>query len=274
MNETIQDTKLLQLSTRASAGILLNGNKRSLIQYDIPAFLVADDSIDYIQFNVSSAVIPVSFYNINDNNNRLVVIENSITSSYVFPNGNYNASLFISTFKTLLPSRWGITLNSLTSIFTITNSTYTTFSILGTTTMDYILGFSGNITTTNGSLAMPRVCNFLSLPRINIRCGCLANSVLATDSKKAVQNDIILSVSNNSFPNGQIVFENNGKIKSVFRCDRLDTFLLSITDDDGNLIDFNGVSSFFTFQFDIFRKYLDKPEKFSKIVEMVNSKSQ
>jgi hypothetical protein len=274
MNETIQDTKLLQLSTRASAGILLNGNKRSLIQYDIPAFLVVDDSIDYIQFNISSAVIPVSFYNINDNNNRLVVIENGITSSYVFPNGNYNASLFISTFKTLLPSRWGITLNSLTSIFTITNSTYTTFSILGTTTMDYILGFSGNRTTTNGSLAMPRVCNFLSLPRINIRCGCLANSVLATDSKKAVQNDIVLSVSNNSFPNGQIVFENNGKIKSVFRCDRLDTFLLSITDDDGNLIDFNGVSSFFTFQFDIFRKYLDKPEKFSKIVEMVNSKSQ
>jgi hypothetical protein len=274
MNESIQDTKILQLSTRASAGRLINGTKRSLIQYDIPAFLVVDDSIDYIQFNISSAVIPVSFYNINDNNNRLVVIDSGNTSTYVFPNGNYNASLFISTFKSLLPTRWGITLNPLTSVFTITNSTYTTFSISGTTTMDYILGFSGNLATTNGSLVMPRVCNFLSLPRINIRCGCLANSVLATDSKTTVQNDIILSVSNNSFPNGQIVYENNGKIKSVFRCDRLDTFILSITDDDGNLIDFNGVSSFFTFQFDIFRKYLDKPEKFSKIVEMVNSKSQ
>jgi hypothetical protein len=273
MNELIQDTKLLQLSTRSSAGRLLNGTKRSLIQYDIPAFLVVDDSIDYIQFNIASAVIPVSFYNINDNNNTLVIIENGITSNYIFPNGNYNANLFISTFKTLLPSRWDITLNSTTSIFTITNSTFPTFSILGSTTMDYILGFSGNITSTNNSLVMPRVCNFLSLPRINIRCSCLANSVLATDSKSTVQNDIVLSVSNNSFPNGQIVFENNGKIKSVFRCDRLDTFLLSITDDDGNLIDFNGVSCFFTFQFDIFRKYLDKPEKFSKIVEMVNSKT-
>lgn len=274
MNESIQDTKLLQLSTRASAGKLLNGTKRSLIQYDIPAFLVIDDSIDYVQFNISSAVIPVSFYNINDTNNTLVIIENGITSSYVFPNGNYNANLFMTTFKTLLPTRWGITLNSVTSIFTITNTTYATFSILGTTTMDYILGFSGNITSTNNSLVMPRVCNFLSLPRINIRCGCLANSVLATDSKSAVQNDIILSVSNNSSPNGQIVYENNGKIKSIFRCDRLDTFLLSITDDNGNLIDFNGVSCFFTFQFDIFRKYLDKPDKFSKIVEMVNSKSK
>jgi hypothetical protein len=140
--------------------------------------------------------------------------------------------------------------------------------------MDYILGFSGNVTTSTGTLSMPRVCNFLSLPRINIRCGCLSNSVLATDSKSTVQNDIILSVSNNSVPNGQIVFENAGKIKSVFRCDRLDTFLLSITDDDGNLIDFNGVSSFFTFQFDIFRKYLNKPEKFQEIVKMVNSNSK
>jgi hypothetical protein len=273
MNESIQDTKLLQLSTRSSAGRLLNGSKRSLIQYDIPAFLVLDDSIDYIQFNIASAIIPVSFYNINDTNNTLIIMENGITSSYIFPNGNYNANLFISTFKTLLPSRFDITLNPTTSIFTITNSTFATFSILGSTTMDYILGFSGNITSTNNSLIMPRVCNFLSLPRICIRCSCLANSVLATDSKSTVQNDIILSVSNNSFPNGQIVYQNNGKIKSVFRCDRLDTFILSITDDDGNLIDFNGVSCFFTFQFDIFRKYLDKPDKFSKIVEMVNSKS-
>lgn len=273
-NESIQDTKLLQLSTRSSAGKLLNGTKRSLIQFDVPGFLVVDDSIDYIQFNIASAVIPVSFYNMNDNNNKLVVLENGITSTYLFPNGNYNANLFMNTFKTLLPTRWGITLNSLTSVFTITNSTYATFSILGTTTMDYILGFSGNITSTNNSLTMPRVCNFLSLPRINVRCSCLANSVLATDSKSTVQNDIILSVSNNSSPNGQIVYENNGKIKNVFRCDRLDTFLVSITDDDGNLIDFNGVSSFFQFQFDIFRKYLDKPEKFHKIVEMVNSKTE
>jgi hypothetical protein len=49
---------------------------------------------------------------------------------------------------------------------------------------------------------------------------------------------------------------------------------LSITDEDGNLIDFNGVSSFFTFQFDIFRKYLNKPEKFQEIIKMVNSKSK
>ena len=175
-------------------------------------------------------------------------------------------------FKSLLTT-FDITLNSTTSIFTITNSTYSIFSILGTTTMDYILGFSGTLATNNGSLVMPRVCNFLSLPRINIRCSCIANSVLATDSKTSVQNDIILSVSNNSYPNGQIVYESNGKIKSIFRCDRLDTFILSITDDDNNLIDFNGISSFFTLQFDVFRKYLDKPERFSKIVEMVNSKS-
>ena len=270
MSELIQDTKLLQLSTRSSAGRLLNGTKRSLIEYDIPAFLIMDDSIDFIQFNISSAIIPVSFYNINSTNNTLVILETGNTSNYVFPTGNYNDNLFISAFKTLLSARFNITLNSTTSVFTITNTT-NSFSVLGTTTMDYILGFSGTIASSNSSVIMPRVCNFLSLPRINIRCGCLANSILATTSNSTVQNDIILSVSNNSVPNGQIVYQNTGQIKSVFRCDRLDTFILSITDDDGNLIDFNGVSCFMTFQFDIYRKYLDKPEKFSKIVELVNS---
>jgi hypothetical protein len=273
MTESIQDTKLLFLSTRSSAGTLLNGTKRSLIQYNIPNFLVVDDSIDYIQFNISSAVIPVSFYTINDNNHTLNILENGITLSYVFPNGNYNASYFITTFLSLLPSRWGITLNPITSVFTITNSLYSTFSILGTTTMDYILGFSGNITSTNNSLTMPRCCNFLSTPRINIRCGCLANSAISTNSTASIKNDVLLSISNNGVPNGQIVFENNNKMKSIFKCDRLDTFIVSITDDDGNLIDFNGVSSFFTFEFDVFRKYLVKPEKFSTIVKMVNSQT-
>ena len=242
--ESIQDTKLLFLSTRSSAGTLLNGTKRSLIQYNIPNFLVVDDSIDYIQFNVSSAVIPVSFYTINDINNTLNILENGNTYSYVFPNGNYNASYFITTFLSILPARWGITLNPITSVFTITNSLYSTFSILGTTTMDYILGFSGNITSTNNSLTMPRCCNFLSIPRINIRCGSLANSALSTTSSANIKNDVLLSINNNGVPNGQIVFENNNKIKSIFKGDRLDSFIVSITDDDGNLIDFNGISSF------------------------------
>ena len=239
----IKESKQLHLSTQSNAGTLKNGDKRSCIEYYVPNFIQHDDSIEYIQYSVQSAIIPVSFYTINDNHNSLVVTVSSVTTTYTFPNGNYNATLFIAQFKNLL----------------------------GATTIDYIMGFSGNITSSGLTLTMPRVCNFLSLPRINIRCGYLANGVVSSNSNAFVDNDVILSVPNNTVPNGQIVYTDGNNSVNIFRGDRLDTFLVCITDDEGDYIDFNGVSSYFTLQFDIFRRYLKKPDRFSNIVNKVNA---
>jgi hypothetical protein len=269
-NNLIKESKQLHLSTQSNAGTLKNGDKRSCIEYYIPNFIQHDDSIEYIQYSVQSAIIPVSFYTINDNHNSLVVTVSSVTTTYTFPNGNYNATLFIAQFKTLLGATFDITLDSATSRFTITNTT-NDFTLGANTTIDYIMGFSGNITSSGLTLTMPRVCNFLSLPRINIRCGYLANGVVSSNSSSTIDNDVILSVPNNAVPNGQIVYTDGNNSVNIFRGDRLDTFLVCFTDDDGLYIDFNGVSSYFTLQFDIYRKYLVKPDKFSNIVNKVTS---
>jgi hypothetical protein len=266
----IKESKQLHLSTRTTAGTLKNGEKRSCIEYNIPGFLNRDDSVEYIQYSVQSAIIPVSFYTINDNHNTMVITKNSVTNTYVFANGNYNSSLFITAFLGLVGANYGITLNSTTNKFTITHTTHN-FTFESSTTIDYILGFSGSVSSTSLSLTMPRVCNFLSIPRINIRCGYLANGVVSSSSTGTSDNDVVLSVPNNSVPNGQIVYTDGNSSVNIFKGDRLDTFTICLTDDDGEYIDFNGVSSFFTFQFDIFRKYLIKPDKFSSIVNKVNS---
>ena len=229
-NNLIKESKQLHLSTQSNAGTLKNGDKRSCIEYYIPNFIQHDDSIEYIQYSVQSAIIPVSFYTINDNHNSLVVTVSSVTTTY-------------------------------------TND----FTLGANTTIDYIMGFSGNITSSGLTLTMPRVCNFLSLPRINIRCGYLANGVVSSNSSSTIDNDVILSVPNNAVPNGQIVYTDGNNSVNIFRGDRLDTFLVCFTDDDGLYIDFNGVSSYFTLQFDIYRKYLVKPDKFSNIVNKVTS---
>lgn len=266
----IKESKQLHLSTQSEAGRLINGEKRSCIEYYVPNFIIHDDSIEYIQYSVQSAIIPVSFYTINDNHNRLVVTVSSVTTTHTFPNGNYNATLFIAQFKTLLGATFNITLDSATSKFTITNTT-DNFTLGAATTIDYILGFSGNVTSSSLSLTMPRVCNFLSLPRINIRCGLLSSGVVASLTTTLIDNDIILSVPNNTVPNGQIVYTDGNNSVNIFRGDKLDTFILGFTDDEGDYIDFNGVSSYLTLQFDIFRRYLRKPDKFSNIVNKVNS---
>jgi hypothetical protein len=168
------------------------------------------------------------------------------------------------TFSSVVSNSLGITLNQNNNNFTITHATYE-FAFDGASTIDYIMGFSGTILSINKVLLCPRVCNFLALPRIILRCPELANSYLDGS------NDVILSVPNNARLNGQIVYNTLGSIKNIFKLDFLNSFVVSITDDNGNLINFNGVSSFFTFQFDIHRKYIEKPISFNKILDLVNS---
>lgn len=265
----VQDTKQLHLSTRGDAGTVLNGNMKSQILFSIPDAIVIDDSIEYIQFSIPYAVVPNSFYIINMTNCRLDVEQSSITTSYMFPMGNYNASTFITQFKALLPTTFNITLGQNNNQFTITHTT-TAFTILGTSTIDSIMGFSGNQASVGLSATMPRVCNFLPLPRICFRCSKLANSFTSSSIDSG---DVILSIPNTAKLNGQIIYTNNTSSKNLFKLDSLRDFIVSLTDDDGNLLDFNGISSFWVFQFDIFRKSIEKPMSFRNIVSLVNSKT-
>ena len=265
----VQDTKAFHLSTRGSAGVVLNGNAKSQVLLNIPDAIVIDDSIEYIKFSIPYAVVPNSCYVINQTNNTLQVLQSSITSTYVFPYGNYTASTFITQFKQLLPNSFNITLGQNNNQFTITHTT-TNFTVLGTSTIDSIMGFSGNQVSTSLSLTMPRVCNFLPLPRICFRCGKLANSFTTSSIDSG---DVILSIPNTAKLNGQIIYTNNSNSKTLFKLDSLRDFIVAITDDDGNLIDFNGISSFFVFRFDIFRKSIEKPMSFRNIISLVNSKT-
>jgi len=264
----VQDTKQFHLSTRGDAGTVLNGNAKSQILFNIPDAIVLDDSIEYIQFSIPYAVVPNSFYVINMTNCRLDILQSSITTTYMFPMGNYTASTFITQFKALLPTTFNITLGQNNNQFTITHTT-TAFTILGTSTIDSVMGFSGNQASTGLSLTLPRVCNFLPLPRICFRCSKLANSFTSSTFDSG---DVILSIPNTAKLNGQIIYTNNSASQNLFKLDKLSDFVVSITDDDGNLLDFNGISSFWVFQFNIFRKSIQKPMSFKNIVSLVNSK--
>jgi hypothetical protein len=271
----VLETKLFNMSTMGSSCNILNSNTdfKSLCEYNIPNMIERDETIEYIQFSVRDAVIPVSFYTVNENNSILNIIENGVYTSYNFPYGNYNANYFITEFVNLLGSRWSISLNNFNSIFTITNS-QNNFTLLATSTIDSVLGFSDDISsslTIPYKLTLPRCCNFLPLPRITLRCAELANTTMISSNSS---NDVIITIPNNARPNGQIYYQNQSQAKLLFRHHELSRFVVSFTDDNGNLLNFNGISCFFTFQFDIFRKYMQKPPRFSNLVEYVNSNSK
>jgi len=268
-DQPIVDTKQFHLSTRGDAGDVLNGDYKSQIVFSIPDAVVADDSIDFIYFSIPYVVIPNSFYIINETNNLLYVLQSSITTTYTFPYGNYTSQSFMAQFRLLLPIQFGITLGQNSNQFTITHTT-TAFTILGDSTIDFIMGFSGNQASVANSVTLPRVCNFLPLPRVCMRCPDLAHSFISASTDG---NDVVLSVPNNAKLNGQIVYNNTSNMKTLFKLANLNQFYVSLTDDDGVPINFNGISSFFTFQFDIHRKTLAKPLSFDKLVSYINSQS-
>ena len=143
MTDLVIDTKTYNLSTRSGSCLLLNGDYKSNIQFDIPDMIYKDDTVEYIQYSIPYCIIPVSFYQINDTNNTLHLQCNGQDIIITLENGNYNASYFMTQFKILLGTNngWGITLDTINSKFTITNTNYS-FTLYGDSSIDYVMGFS------------------------------------------------------------------------------------------------------------------------------------
>ena len=92
-------------------------------------------------------------------------------------------------------------------------------------------------------------------PKINMRCRELSNgsSQIGT-SQATLYNDIVISIPNNAPIGGKIIYENTSGFKTQLDTSTIENLQIFFTDDNENLIDFNGVSSYWAFQFDIYRR--------------------
>jgi hypothetical protein len=267
----VKDSKVIHISTQTSSSILLNGSFKSKCEYDVRGYLNFDDdeSIEYVTVQMPYAVMCNSNYIVNENNNTLVITLGMTTSTYTLPLGNYTASSFITMLKTFLPvlGGWTITLNSITNVFTFANST-NNFTFRAST-CDYIIGFTGEVSSVANSLTMPRSCNFLPIPRFIIHCNILNDGVILSTNSSIGASDVLASIPNVSKNNGQIVYENNAS-EFLVKSQNIGNIVLSITDDNNRLINFNGISSYFVLKFNIFRRSIEKAMRFDNLVDFIN----
>ena len=61
VNGSYATKKTYNLSTRSSSCLLLNGENKSSVQFDIPDMIYKDDTVEYIQYSIPYCIIPVSF---------------------------------------------------------------------------------------------------------------------------------------------------------------------------------------------------------------------
>lgn len=253
------DVKVLQLSTKSSSGTILNGNKKSLVTYNIRDYIdfEGDNTIDYVQVSLPYACIPNSSYNVSEKNNMLSMSFDGNLYNYTFPVGNYTVSTFIAMWATIVPTNFALTYSGLTSKFTITTTSYS-FTVNAESTIDYTLGFSGTTSSTLTSaytLVMPRCYNFLPEPVFNICCPEISNGQALSNGGRFQFSNILATVPNSGKNNVQTVYQSSGE-EFILKTSSYNQLTIQILSDEGAYIDFNGVACFFALQFKIHRKVL------------------
>lgn len=266
------ETKMIYLSTKSSSGILLNGDMKSHVLYDLKSYINydGDNSVNKITISMPYALLVNSNYIINQNNNRLSIQIGAFTDNFDFPLGNYSVSSFMNTFSTLV-SGFTISFNSVTNKFSISNSSFA-FTILGTSSIDYIMGFNENVSSSvvgaTNTAVLPRVVNFLPNASFQICTigGVLYNGIVL-DKNGSTYGNVLVSVPNVSTNNTQLVYNGTNE---EFQLQGLNQskIELAILDNNGDYVDFNGIASFFSLKIKVYRKVQKLIGSFSDVLKM------
>jgi hypothetical protein len=258
---------------------VLNGDYKSKIQFDLRNYVnLDDDDIEYCTVGLPNCVMTNSNYIVNEYNNYLTLKINSTNYHFTLIQGNYTRASWTTylqaRFDASFPSPYFIiSSDNTTNKFTITTTTAfqtaypgATWGMANTTTCDYIWGFRTSFSTTATSYTMDRVFNFLPVPRFVFHCNILSSGI--TMSNGGVGScDVLAVIPNSSRLNSQIIYENNTKTYLVKSNTSITNIVITITDDDNRLINFNGISAYFDIQFNVFRRSIMKPLRFNQLVQ-------
>lgn len=253
-------TRIFNISSKNTS---INTSYKSKLLISLPD-ITLHEKIENVYFSVQHAEIPNSFYVINYTNN--VISINSVL--YTIPVGNYNANTLITALLSLIPTI-NITYSSITTQYTMTSSsTFTLNSVKSTCRSVIGLGnFDKSSILVSGvyTLLLPFTVNFIPIPRINFKSNFFRfNNFNSND----FSNDLFLSVQNNTNPNSMIQYLNQTQIKFKVDDKNITSFIISITDDEGNYINFNNQDTYITLQIDIeYINLIDNSLTFSDLVK-------
>lgn len=241
-------TDSFEINLSSSASLTIT-NANSQLLYSTPYLIPKIENILYTKVSVSNAQIPVSFYIINGNNNFL----STSLGNFIFTNGNYNALTFATMAKVILGATWNILFNQSTGKFTVSN-TLSEFSIFYASTCYRILGLKTgtNYNSTGRSLGMPLPCNFLGITKLNL----MSNSLKSQNLDIVSRGNFLGTIPVNSNIYGLIQYNNPSNDGFILKNQGVDTIDISITDDDGRLVDFNGIHLTMTLRFDVYKTHI------------------
>jgi hypothetical protein len=216
--------------------------------YTLPIIEINKDEKAYIC--VKNAVIPNSFYNINNTNNKLNFILAGSNYSITLVNGNYNINTFRSHLYDLLfnldygsgntnHKQWIITYSNKLNKMIYTHQ-FHNFTFLSTSTCFELMGFKDGSSYTSTSLSLTSTigCNMFTIKNIYVSSdNFILNNI---DSNNHGRSNIICSIPCNSSSGGYLFYQDNQR-HLIYNLNNLNNLRLKLSDEDGELIDFNDV---------------------------------
>ena len=229
-----------QINLSSATASIKNGSSNSVMIFNMHV-MKKDPDVIYNEIAVINAQIPVSYYIINENNDKFVLS----TATYTLTHGNYNASSFKTMLLALLGAGYAMTLDNSNGKFTLSKTGG--YTIMPTTTCWKILGIQRNTTyVVPHTLEFPYPCNFLGVNRLKIKSGVFKTNNL--DSNSGGHSDLLCTIPVDVSMYSLIKYTNVVGFKNVIHNEDINYIDITITDEDDTIIDFNGIDLHLTLQ--------------------------
>lgn len=231
------------ISLNSHYGTQNNGTYLSNVYFPFKGILTDNPLIKKKYLTLLNAQIPVSFYIINENNNRLTLkdVGGGGTHNIDLNYGNYSGNSLITELTTQInagyPHTVSITLSKSTGKLTFIFDGQTQF-ISSQSTINNIIGFNSNMTGT--TFIMPYPLNLLGTKKLFIKSQTL--NISSFDSYNNNKTNIIATI-----PVDQPFYNMISYVSAIdtnqheLKLNTLDGIDIQIYDEDNNFINFNNI---------------------------------
>lgn len=223
----------------------VGGNIANSIYY-LPVIEIPDGH--HIYLSLQNATIPYSFYSISsvDNTFSWGLVAGPVNTYYIEP-GNYNITQLIDIMQTAMGASYTITYSPITSKLLITHAT-TNFRIYAGT-FNHIIGFSKTSNTTStANLLYSRDCvNLNQIRALNIEINFPTYNV---NVAQPFNQNILATIPVYVAPFSIITYQNPNNFRTNLYVNKLDQIQIRIVDNEGRLVDMNGIQYQMTLQLD------------------------
>jgi len=224
---------------------VVNDNTANCIYY-LPVIEIPDGH--HIYLSLQNANIPYSFYSITSVDNTLTwgLVAGSVFTYNVEP-GNYTVTQLITVIQAAMGSAYTITFNSITCKLLITHTTSN--FVIYASSINHILGFSKTTNTTSiGNSLTGRDCvNLNQIRALNIECNFPTYNV---NVAQAYNQNILATIPVYVAPFSIITYENPNNFRTNLYINKLDQIQIRIIDNNGLLVNLNGINYQMTLQLD------------------------